>query len=366
MRIDLVITELFVGGAERCLTELATALQDRGHQVRVASIAPLPRGPQGQLVTRLLDRRIEVFSCDSRHRLQLPKAWRRLSRWLRQGRPDVIQSMLFHANVLAAIASTASPDSRLVGGLRVAEPIRWRLTVERRALRRMETVVCVSRAVQRFAQRMFPDAAAKTVVIPNAIDVNRVDACEPIDWTSLGWPPQANVLLYVGRLHHQKGLDLLVDALPGLLGRFPEMHCCLVGQGPQHALLQQAQQRLGSDRFRLLGWRHDALSLIKACRLLVLPSRYEGMPNVVLEAMAAGKPVACTRVEGIDELLGDQFDQQTCPAGDAAALQQLLENLWVSPQISESIGRANRRLAEQNHSIEVSASAYELIYRGGH
>src|SRR5690606_2045721 len=100
MRVDLVITELYVGGAERCLSELAVGLQRGGDRVRVASIAPLPVGEQAQLVRRLEAAGIEVYSADCAHSWQAARAFVALRRWFAQDRPDVVQTMLFHANVI--------------------------------------------------------------------------------------------------------------------------------------------------------------------------------------------------------------------------------------------------------------------------
>jgi starch synthase (maltosyl-transferring) len=102
--------------------------------------------------------------------------------------------------------------------------------------------------------------------------------------------------------------------------------------------------------------------MIKACRVLVLPSRYEGMPNVVLEAMAAGKPVAASRVEGVEELLGDAADGQTCPPDDPAALRELIRRLWLDRQAADALGDWNRRRAEGRHPPEDVAATYRQLY----
>jgi glycosyltransferase involved in cell wall biosynthesis len=164
-------------------------------------------------------------------------------------------------------------------------------------------------------------------------------------------------------LHRQKGLDLLVEAIEPLLARYPEMRCCLVGEGPLRETLQSVEERLGRDRFRLLGWRRDAVAMIKACRLLVLPSRYEGMPNVVLEAMAVGKPIAATRVEGVSELLGDNALYQTTLPEDPFAFAALVEDLWVNPTASQILAEQNRTRAAESFSVPQLVDRYETLYR---
>jgi glycosyltransferase involved in cell wall biosynthesis len=362
MRVDLIITELFVGGAERGLTELALALHHRGERVRVASIAPLPVGEQAQLVQRLRSAGIEVHSVEVGRTWKAFAAYRTLRRWLAQDRPDVVQTMLYHANVLGTAAARSAGVPHCVGGIRVAEPNRWRLSIERQAVRRMDAVVCVSESVRKFAEETFGSVLPAAIVISNSIDVRAIDVAQPASWQAFGWPEDAQVLLYVGRLHPQKGLDVLAEAIEPLLAKHSEMRCLLVGDGPMRPQMEKVALRYGSSRFQLAGWRADALSLLKASRLVVLPSRYEGMPNVVLEAMAAGKPVAACRVEGVAELLGETVDQQSCAPGDAAALALLIDQLWSNRSL-DCLGENNRSRAVFYHAPETMADRYQELYR---
>lgn len=365
LHIDLVITEMFVGGAERCLTELAIGLQNRGDTVRVASIGTLPTGKQATLVQRLQDHGIAVESAGCDSTLQAFKAYQWLKNWFRVGQPDVVQTMLFHANVLGTFAARSAGVPVCIGGLRVAEKHTARLLIEKQAIRRMDAVVCVSRSVERFAHDVFGRSLPPTHVIGNAVDVDLIDQTAAVDWTSFGWPGDAQVLLFVGRLHHQKGLDVLVTAIEPLLGGSadtPAMRCLLVGDGPQRDELSDVAKRLGPARFKLAGWRGDSLALIKDCRLLVLPSRYEGMPNVILEAMAAGKPVAATAVQGLAELLGDVAGPQTCLPEDPTALRELIQRLWQDPAAAHELGRLNRHRAVELHQIGCLTDRYRTLY----
>jgi glycosyltransferase involved in cell wall biosynthesis len=96
--------------------------------------------------------------------------------------------------------------------------------------------------------------------------------------------------------------------------------------------------------------------------MLVLPSRYEGMPNVVLEAMAAGKPVVATKVEGVGELLGPLSDEQTASVGDEAALAERIAHLAQNPQLAVELGRRNRERAESEFSLPSMVAQYERLY----
>ena len=365
MNIDLIITELFVGGAERCLTELAIGLARRGDHVRVGSIGSLPTGNQAKLIERLKSERIELFSAGCDHWSQLVRARAKLRDWIRAGRPDVVQTMLVHANIVGTIAAASAGVRVRVGGVRVAERSRLRNAVEAFALNRMSAVVCVSNSVRDFV-RVAQKPTSPLHVISNSIDLDQVDATDAVDFKSVFEPLGLighSVLLFVGRLHPQKGLDVLFAALPELLARHADMSVVLVGDGPLRLWVESMATKVCRERIAVVGWRSDALSLIKGCRLLVLPSRFEGMPNVVMEAMAAGKPIACTRVEGVEELLGSSMSNQTCEPGNVDALRELINRLWEDPDRANSLGAQNRSLIAASYSVDKMVSRYHELYQ---
>jgi glycosyltransferase involved in cell wall biosynthesis len=362
-RIDFVITELFVGGAERCLTELALGMAQAGDAVRVFSLGSLPQGPQGLLVGRLESAGIPVASADADSPRQFPRACRQLRDWFAHSRPDISQSFLYHANVLSGFAASAAAVSVRVAGLRVAEPKWWRCRIERAALRRVHSTVCVSRAVQRFAVDRLGCSDACSVVIPNGVDVSRFAAAAPLDWSAIGWPSDSIVSLFVGRLHPQKGIELLQQQIDTIAPAGSSRRLLLVGDGPLRVELARWADRVGAGRVRLLPWQADVAPLMRACRLLVLPSHYEGMPNVVLEAMAAARPVVCSRVEGSDELWSDAAAEQSFAAGDTAAMKQLLEAFLCDPDHSQRVGRANQARVQAEFSISAMVDAYRSHYR---
>lgn len=157
MRVDLAITELFFGGAERCLTQLAIGLQQRGHDVRVLSIGSLPQGDQAQFVMALQDQGVVIEAGGwDRPRQAIQAYWWLRERFL-QNPPDLLQTMLYHANVLATWAARSVGVPVRVGGMRVAERSRFRELLEARAIAQMDALVCVSDSVARFATSAFPE-----------------------------------------------------------------------------------------------------------------------------------------------------------------------------------------------------------------
>ena len=126
IRIALVITELEVGGAERCLANLACGLDRTRFEPVVYCLAPRPLPPRDALVTQLGEAGVPVRFLGFSSKWQLPMAVRSAGRTLARQAPHVIQSMLFHANIVARLAKRRLPDSGLSLGIRVADPSRWR------------------------------------------------------------------------------------------------------------------------------------------------------------------------------------------------------------------------------------------------
>jgi len=371
MPIDLIITELDVGGAERALTRLAIGLQQGGEDVRVFSLGPLPhcQSPQDDkdsLVRELRAHEIEVTSGEGRGVSQLPPVYRRLRRWLQQ-RPDALcQSFLFHANVLTRHALRESVIGRRrasvwVAGVRIADPNRFRIRVEGAALRDADHVVCVSHAVEVFSRQRYRLPDHRLSVIPNSVDVRPFRNATPTDWTQRGWSADADVVLFIGRLCEQKNLDILQRTLDRFAPEAGKRKLVIAGGGPLRQELEQWAETVPGDRVRVLPWQPDVAPLIAACRLLVLPSHYEGMPNVVLEAMAGGKPVVCSRVEGSLELIGEDPDQGFDP-GNESQLTQRINRFLGEPDFAASVGVQNQRRVEEEFSVQRMVSSYRNRY----
>ncbi|MGI9471543.1 MAG: glycosyltransferase [Rubripirellula sp.] len=363
MRIDFVITELFVGGAERCLTEIALGLSESGDDVRVFSIGSLPKGEQSALVDRLRSSGVQVDSGQADTLTQTLAAYRQLQSWFTASPPDLAQTFLHHANVLGTRAAKTTGVSTRVAGIRVAESNPIRCQLERVSLRACTSTICVSHAVQEFAASRLGCPRETLTVIPNGVDVARFASAPPMNWSDLGWPDDAVVTLFVGRLHRQKGIELLQSQIDQIAPQGSKQRLLLVGEGPLRNELRSWSERLGPQRVQMLGWQSDVAPLMRACRLLVLPSHYEGMPNVVLEAMAAGRPVVASRVEGSDELLEHSPESQGFRPGDAAAMAMLINRFQSDESFADDIGDRNQSFVRNEFSIAAMVDAYRSHYR---
>jgi glycosyltransferase involved in cell wall biosynthesis len=360
MRIDLVITELDIGGAERCCVELARFLKARGHEVRVIALGPIPTVEQAALLRLLESAGIESHFLGGTHGWMLPIIAWKLRALLKANRPDVVQSFLWHANILAALVVHAFKIP-LVGGERVAEPRRWRHAIGRWAANRMAIVVCVSQGVADWCVRTERIDARKIRIIPNGISSETKKAL--IEDCELSLPPSAKILLFVGRLEHQKGIDVLLDNAADLLKRLSEHHLVIIGDGAfrsQAHAISERRELVG--RVHYLGRRNDVRAWMACSELLLLPTRYEGMPNVILEAMAEGLAIVTTQVEGVRELLGERFNEQSVPLGAWGDFFERVVLLANDRQHRFELGIANRNRVQDQFNLERQLEKYVAIY----
>jgi len=358
----LVTTELGVGGAEQCLTQLALRLPRDRFQTCVMALAPPPAAPRDLLVKRLAEAGVETRFVGVSSKRQIWTALRTLNAWFREWQPDLVQSFLFHANIVSAQAVRQSGVKRFVTGWRVADPRLWRPRLERFLTRRADRVVCVSDRVARQARSVGIDAR-RLEVIPNGVDVERFAGASPLDPTTLGLASGRKLLLSIGRLDSQKGFDWLLPRMPEVFEQLPDFDWVIVGEGPQRGELESLAVELGiADRVRFPGWHPDTPSLLAAASLVLLPSRWEGMPNVLLEAMASGRSVVATRVEGVLELLGPDADVQSADLGDESSFVARLLSLARSP--SSTLGQCNQSRVNDHFSLEKMISAYANLYEG--
>ncbi len=300
IRIAFCITDLDVGGAERMFVELVTRLDRNRWEPRVYCLS----GP-GALVARLQAAEIPVICFGAKSTRNLG-VFQRLTTELKKFSPALLQCFLFHANILGRMAAWRAGVPRVVCGVRVAERrSRVPLWLDRLSQGFVDHNVCVSQAVAEFSIHQAGLKASKISVIPNAVDFDRFANAVAVDRSKLGLSA-APLALFVGRLDPQKAPFNLLEAFGNLLLRHPDWQLLFVGDGSLKASMDEwvAHRGLG-HRIRIAGWRPDVPELLKAADLLVLPSLWEGMPNIVLEAMAAGLPVVVSRVEGTDELIRD-------------------------------------------------------------
>jgi starch synthase (maltosyl-transferring) len=360
--IMFTITDLDVGGAEKSLVELATRLDPQHFSVSVVCL--MPPGPLGEVLTQ---HGIAVESLGIRSVWNVPGAIIRWRRLLRRLRPQILQTFLFHANLLGRVVGIGRV-SHVVAGIRVAERrSSLRLFTDRLSRQLVRCHVCVSEAVARFMHQRAGIPWDRLCVIPNGVDVAAVDRAVAVDRATLGISHDARVLLFLGRLDPQKGLDDLLRALE--LRRRREsaddgLRLIVVGDGPSRAEYEQLARDLEVAQFvRFAGWQPNPFDWLRAADGLVLPSRWEGMPNAVLEAMAARLPVIATAVEGAAELVVPGRTGWLVVPGSPEELAAAISEWAVDGERRRRFGSAGRERVERQFSYAQMVEQYERLYR---
>jgi glycosyltransferase involved in cell wall biosynthesis len=202
----------------------------------------------------------------------------------------------------------------------------------------------------------------RLLVIPNGIDRSKIEdeASRPI--TDVKIPTVQNILLFVGRLHEQKGIDVLIAQGDRILGELPSHDLVIVGDGPWSSQVESYRQRsIHASRIHVLGHRQDVAAWMKRSQLVILPTRYEGMPNVILEAMSLGRAVVTTDVEGVAELLGDD-PTQMIPKDDWNHWAERVIELGRDAQRCGELGQSNQKRAHDDFALNTQLQRYVNLY----
>jgi glycosyltransferase involved in cell wall biosynthesis len=325
-RIAIVTSGLGAGGAEQVIAQLASHWIASG---QIVSIITFDR--PGDLVFHKLPANAVLYRLGFANVIRRVVALRRV---LRQHRPDLVLSFLTKINLIAALACIGVPV-RLICCERNhpdrqhVHPL-WNVAL-RIAYRRADVIVCQTEAVKRC---FVPSLQDRLVTIPNPV---------PQAAGSRG-KDGATRICAVGRLTHQKGFDVLVGAFAAIAARHPRWTLDIWGQGPDQAALEAQIATLGlQDRVVMRGLSARPRAWVEEAEVFVLSSRYEGFPNALGEAMAAGMPVVAAACEfGPADMIEDGVSGLLVPGEDRAALAAALERLIVDPALRARLGRAAR------------------------
>jgi glycosyltransferase involved in cell wall biosynthesis len=206
---------------------------------------------------------------------------------------------------------------------------------------------------------------ARVVTIPNGVDLQTFtvpsDEERRFARRQVGVPDDRPVVLYAGRLVPEKGVDDVLAAWPGVVAAAGEEPSLLVAGGG--AVEDYRARAAGLTRVRILGKVDGIRPLLHAASLVVLPSRSEGLSNVVLEAMACGVPVVGTAIPGLADQIRDGQTGVLVPVGDVAALAAAIVSLLADTRKAEAMGTAARADAVARFSLDSVADRYQELYR---
>jgi len=316
IRVGVFLPDLRGGGAERSLLNIANGLAMRGHQVDLVLA-----GSGGALRSQVADG-VNLTELGAQSTLAGVPRWARL---VRRRRYDALLSGMDHANVATLLAR------RLAGGsARSVVTIHNHISVEnrgsrrgqailaaaRRLYRKADGIVAVSQGVREDACRTFDLAEGRVHVIHNPVLTKGFESALKQTEPLAGETPY---ILAVGRLEPQKDYTTLLKALKSVPAPY---RLRILGEGNERAKLESSARELGiADRVDLPGFVSDPVPAMKGASAFALSSRFEGLPTVLIEALAAGTPIVSTDCpSGPDEILEGGKWGRLVPVGDSAAL----------------------------------------------
>lgn len=354
-RVLHVLAGAGVGGTERQLLLLLPTLA-RHVDTSLLIIRDGPLRPQ-------FERSVPTVTVPKRGKID-PLFFVRLVRAVRANRPDAVQTWGTTANLWGSAAARLARVPRLVvteGALDEWKGIAHR-GADRVVYRWADALVCNSGRVAAFLRR-YGASPQRTHVVANAIA--RAGAPSP----ARPAPPAPPLIVYLGRLHPVKGADVLVEALPTVFAAVPEARCVIAGPAAAPAeqdlakrLRRRVEELALTEQIEFPGNLDDPWPLLERASVLVLPSRSEGSPNVVLEAMAAGVPVVAAAVGGVPELIEPGRTGTLVPPDDPGALAAAIVDALVdSDAAAERAGRARVGVAAR-HSLSVVTEAWLRVY----
>jgi glycosyltransferase involved in cell wall biosynthesis len=344
-----------VGGMERHVQMLAEGLLGRGH--KVSALCPFESSFTAAL--RASGCRVHIAM------LEEAMEWRALltaAEVVRRQQVDVVHTHLFNATLLGSLAGalTGVPVAVTVHGMSVAS--------EEMALVRLTgshlITVCTAAYTMGLALGLPEDQIS---LIPNGVDTRRFHpgAGGRAFREELGVPEGVPLVGMVARLSREKGPDLFLQVVAQVAGVRTDAHFVLVGDGPLYSELARETQTLGlSGRLHLAGLVADTSAIYPALDVVCLPSRIEGQPLTLLEAMAAARPVVAMAVGGIPELVQMGETGWLVAQADATAMGERVLWLLEHPDRARQMGEASRRRALESFDVRAQAAAISgLFYR---
>ncbi|MFH1430141.1 MAG: glycosyltransferase [Candidatus Uhrbacteria bacterium] len=352
IRLTHIMTSFDIGGAEQLVLDICRRLDRKRFEVTVVAVV---RG--GPMRAEFHDAGVHTEVIGKRTKLGLDTI-RKLSAFLRSPKSDIVHTHLFGGDTWGRIAARRVGVQHIVStehNVNLDEGFVKRF-VKRRLARRTDRIIAVSDAVRSYSIRYDRVPLGKMLVIPNGVDASYFQS-------SAALPRYGVRLLTVGRLVHQKGHAVLIDALSLLRARCPQVSLDIVGDGPLRASLEQQVRAYHlSDIVRFHGFRRDVRDFYQRADIVVLPSRWEGFGIAAIEASACSVPVVASAVGGLLEAIIDQETGILVPVGDAKLLAEALSDLVADRTQRVLMGHAGRRHVIRNFDIVRVVERYAALY----
>lgn len=367
IRILYVTSTARIGGAERRALNLARFSDPSRVETSLLTLEE-----QGELIAEASAAGVPVTGWNV-HSLFQPRMLARMRRFLLSERIDIVHPFGLRAELLVRGPASRS-RTRVISSICSVDPWRrWYHTALDRATADGVTAwISNSEAGKQAAVAREKFEAGRIFVVPTGIpdrspggDAARSEAKNRLGLRAGEGP----VLGVIANVREAKGYGDLIEAVENLRERWPGLVCLCAGRDDSQGKISAAIRRRGMEpQIRLLGFLKDASSVYEVADLAVLPSRWEGMPSALVEAMRAGLPSVATEVGGIPELIRSRQEGLLVPARDPGALAEAIGGLLSNPELRQSLGEAARRRYEAlfrveamvNRTLEIQEKVHNL------
>lgn len=364
MRVALIIDNLAAGGAQKHLVQLARGLRANGHHVMVFC-----------LNEKDVDQRYrnEIAECGADLRVsslnRIATGWGlieiAIAMW--RERMEIAATFLFGSTLVGRLAAKLAGISVVVTCIQARNInfARWQFASLKATAGLTTAFTSNSRTAISFACENEGIRSRQTVFIANGIEPDGA-AKSSVDRASVGLPFESTdwVIGSVGRLDWQKGFDVLLDAFAVLTKKVPSARLVIVGEGHERAALLEQAKHLGvAEHVFFAGKRDDVPRLLPHLDVYTQPSRFEGTPNAVMEAMAAGLPVVVSAADGNAEIVEHGKTGWVVPIGESMALAAQLEAIWSDRKTAAGVALAGQRAILFRFALERMVDSYLALFQ---
>lgn len=371
-----IITRLIIGGAQQNTMITASQLDSRKFDVMLVS-GP-QTGSEGSLIGEVTRRGVKLQILQELVREISPfkdlAALLKLYRLMRSQAFSIVHTHSSKAGILGRIAAKMAGVPVIVHTVhgwsfhdRMRAPRRWLfVTLERWMAAMSDALVVVSSVLEEMGLREGIGRPGQYVTIYSGIDLAEFDqSASERDQKrrELGIPAGVPVIGTIGRLSPQKSPEDFLAAARKVIQQMPEVRFLIVGDGPLRGRVEESIRAAGiSDKVLLTGIRHDVPGLMASLDVFVLSSLWEGLPRVIPQAMAAGRPVVCTNVDGNAEAVLDGVNGLLVPARDTDALADAILQLLRDPGLARQMGLEGQRRVTK-FSAQKMLEDIEMLYQ---
>ena len=365
MRVFFLLDSFMIGGTETQAVELARRLDPKRYQVTIGCLRR-----EGPLLERLKDTPVEIMEVDLGGGIDSPAGLLRilkLAHFLRKQRFQILHAHDLWSNIVGMAAAMLARTPVTITSQRDLSHDAWYGTYRRRVLRflqgRSSVVLTNAKAIRDGLieqDRLLPD---KVCVVYNGVDLDRFHVLADRDQIFPSCGGNKLIVLVGNMITDVKGHDVLISAAPQVVKVHPKTQFVLVGEGAMRSGFEKHVRDLGlHENFLFLGRRRDVPAILACCDIAVLPSLAEGLPNAVLEYLAAGLPVVATALGGNIEIIQDGATGLLVPAQDPQSLAGALIKLLSDEDLAARIAGDGCDYVKQNFSFERLVADMDALY----